>query len=151
MQLKKYKISLRNGESVSYDFAAFLIFLTFSVIVASMNTPLNDIYAKAIAISIGGIAKGAYVIYNSTAFQITNLCLGLIEVGAILLLFFFDRNLKNSIIPIFLIILFNYTRIILSIMVGYEALFRVLFELSVFGVWLLFRNNLRLKFIHLSI
>ncbi len=149
--MKRFKISLRNGESVSYDISALVVFLTFSVVIASIKTPLNSLYAKAVAIVLNAKAIGEYVIYNGVAFQITNLCLGLIEMGAVLILFFFDRKLQRAVIPLILVFLFNFLRILISIIFGYEFLFRVLFEFSIVLIWLIFRNDFRLKLVNFRI
>ncbi len=149
--MRKYKISLRNGESVSYDISAFILFLTFSIIVSSINTPLNSIYAQLISFLIGGKAIGDYVLLNGVAYQITNLCLGIIEMGALALLFFFDRKLRKVWIPMILIFIFNLIRIVASILFGHEPIFRFLFELTVPLLWLVFRNDLCLKLVNFRI
>ncbi len=151
MSLGKFKISLRNGENVSYDISAFVIFLTYSIIISSIDTPLNVLYARLISILIHAKFVGQYIIYNGVAFQITNLCLGLIEVGAILFLFFIDRKLSRSVIPVFFVLMFNFIRIIISILFGYEYLFRFFFELSVPFLWLIFRDDFSLKFVNFRI
>ena len=136
---------------MSYNIAAFLMLLTFSVIVASIDTGINSLYAKLIAISIGGEAIGNYVIYNSSAFQITNLCLGFVEAGALVFLFFLDRKVSKVFFPLLILFGLNFLRIISSILFGYEFVFRVLFELSVFLLWLIFRNDFSLEFVNFGV